>query len=238
MSDREAKGGAMILVTDRDMAMIEWLGLVRMASMDTLRYALAGLSGAGEPVSLRRAQQWVSRMREVELVDRSRPVLRDGSVVWATPLAIGRPAPKLLRQTMRHEMAVSAAAARYLFNGFTWRRDRIAAHLTDHQADGVAMKDGRTHLVEIELTPKALGRYRIICASHSNRLEAGEITDVIYLSTIDAARAVTRQADKLIFRTIRPQLRSLVAFDARGAWVGGNGIGELFASLPSAEIRA
>jgi len=222
----------MILVTDRDLEMIEWLGSVRMTSMDSVRFALAGLSSAEEPVSLRRAQQWVARMREVGLVDRSRPILRDGSIVWATQQAVGRPAPKLLRQTMRHDMAVSAVAARYLFHGFTWRRDRIATSLSEHQGDGVATRDGRLHLVEVELTPKTLARYGAILANHGSRLEAGEITDVIYLSTLDAARAVARESDRLMFRTVRPQLQTIHAFDERGEWLDGDHVSHVF-SLPS-----
>ncbi len=209
----------MVAVTDRDMDMIAWLDTVRLSTMDSLRYALAGLTGADEPVSLRRAQQWVARMREVGLVDRSRPVLRDGSVVWATHIAVGRAAPKLLRQTMRHDLAVAAVSARYLVHGYEWRRDHIATHLTEHQGDGIATKDDRTHLVEVELTSKTLSRYKMICFNHGRRIETGDVTEVVYLATSDAARTVDREADKWIFHTTRKHLHSLTTFDSRGDWI-------------------
>ena len=59
----------MVLVTARDEAMLEWLGVVRVADMESIRFALAAFADANQPVSLRRAQQWVARMKVTELVE-------------------------------------------------------------------------------------------------------------------------------------------------------------------------
>jgi len=207
-----------MLITGRDEQMLVWLSVVRVADMDALRFALAAFSRAAEPVSLRRAQQWVARLRGVGLVDRARPALRDGSIVWATQQAIGKPAPKLLQQTTRHEVAVAAASARYLFHGWDWRRDRKATGLCDHQADGVAICGTEVRLVEVELTPKTLDRYNGICTSHAWRMANEGVTRVDYLCTDDAARTVSGEADKWIFRDDRARLVAHPAFDERGVW--------------------
>ena len=54
-----------IQVTDRDEAMLAWLNVVRMADLEAVKFALAGLAGAGEPVGKRRANQLVARMEKV-----------------------------------------------------------------------------------------------------------------------------------------------------------------------------
>ena len=209
-------------LTSRDEAMLDWLDVVRMADMDAIRWALGGLSGAGEPVSTRRAQQWVARVAEVGLVDRTRPTFRDGAIVWATHQAIGRPAPNFFRMTTRHEVAVAAISARYLARGFVWRRDRRAATVFDHQADGVATRGSDLELVEVELTAKNVPRYKQICENHAFRLANEGVTKVAYYCSRDAARVVAREADRLIFRTERAKLETHLSFDVRGRWIGSD----------------
>ncbi|WP_158250996.1 hypothetical protein [Cryobacterium sp. Y82] len=210
----------MVQVTERDEALLAWLDVVRLADMDAVRWALGALSGAGEPVSLRRAQQWAARMIGTGLLDRGRVAYRDGSIVWATYLAIGKPAPNLFRQTTRHEVAVATVSARYLAQGFTWRRDRKPNSVREHQADGVAERDGVVELVEVELTPKTWQRYQSICQSHAYRLAHEGIDRIAYFCTADADRAVTREADKHLVRTDRPRFVSQHSLDARGYWTG------------------
>lgn len=65
-------------MTERDEAMLAWLSLVRIADMSALRFALAGLAGASEPVSERRVRQWVARLVEMGLLERERISLRGG----------------------------------------------------------------------------------------------------------------------------------------------------------------
>jgi hypothetical protein len=210
----------MVQVTERDDAMMEWLDVVRMADTEAIRYALAGLAGADAPVSVRRANQWVERLVEVGWVRRTRPTYRDASIVWATSEGVGKPAPSLFRATTRHEVAVAAVSARYMFHGYTWARDRRQRGLTDHQGDGVATRGDLVELIEVELSAKRLDRYKLICESHARRLLEEGFSRVVYLGTADAIRTVHRQADRYIFRTERERLVGLPVFESRGSWKG------------------
>jgi hypothetical protein len=213
----------MVLVTARDEQMIEWLSVVRVSDMESVRFALAAFADANQPVSLRRAQQWVARLRPTGLIETTRLTLQDGSVVSASQKATGKRPLNILGQSFRHEVAVASASARYLFNGWTWARDRQALSFNDHQADGVATRDGETELVEVELTPKAIERYNPICTSHAWRMRREGVTRVVYLCTADANRTVTREADKLLFRDDRPLLVTITAFNKRGVWIDESG---------------
>ncbi|TFB87415.1 hypothetical protein E3O44_09925 [Cryobacterium algoricola] len=210
----------MVQVTERDLVMVEWLGTVRLAEVDAIRWALGAMSGSADPISTRKAQHWIMRMVDAGLVDRARPTFQGASIVWATRDAIGRQPPNLFRQTTRHEVAVATVSARYLALGYTWQRDRRPVGLLDHQADGVATRDGQAELVEVELTAKSSPRYKHIYENHSRRLTQEGISKVFYFCTVDADRIVTREADRLIFRTERPRLVSTIAFDRRGHWLG------------------
>lgn len=207
-------------MTKRDADMLDWLAVVRVADVDAVRWALAGLAGARVPVTPRRANMWIARLVEVGLLGRARPNFRDGSVVWATHQAIGKSTPNLYRQTARHEVAVAAVSARYLAHGYTWARDRVAPSKGEHQADGVATRDGEIELVEVELTPKTLRRYPQIFRSHATRMEREGVTRVAYFGTPEVSRAVTREADKLLFHTLRPRLITAPVLDVRGTWDG------------------
>lgn len=204
--------------------MIEWLSVVRMADMDGIRWALAGLQdgGADKPVSVRRANQWIARLAAEGMVDRVRPMYRDRQIVWPTHKATGQIAPTLFRQTMRHELAVAAVSARYLARGYSWSRDRRPQSLMDHQVDGVAVKGDVVELIEVELTAKKLARYKLIHHHHDQRLASGAVSRVVYLCTKEAARAVAREADKFIFRDHRQQLVTLPVFSSQGKWIGGD----------------
>ena len=211
-----------VQITRRDDAMLEWLGVVRMADMQAIQWALGGLSGAGEPVGRRVAQEWVARMIDKGLVDRERLSYQDSQIVWATHAAIGRVAPNLYRQTTRHELAVAAVSARYLARGYEWFRDRRPQSMQDHQVDGVAVKGNVVELIEVELTAKALRRYKQIHSHHGQRLATGGVSRVVYLCTKDAAKTVAREADRFIFRDQRHQLVALPMFDAKGKWIGND----------------
>ena len=212
----------MVQITERDEAMVQWLDVVRLADLEAVRWALGSFAGAGQPLSLRRAQLWVARMMAIGWLDRSRPTYRDGSIVWATRLAIGKPPPSLFRQTTRHEVAVATVSARYLAQGFAWRRDRQPAGHYEHQADGVATRDGIVELVEVELTPKSWQRYQKIVTNHAYRLVHEDVDRVAYFCTADAHRAITREADTSFVRRERPRLVSYPCLDARGIWIGPN----------------
>jgi len=227
----------MVLVTARDEQMIEWLKVVRVTDMESIRFALAAFADANRPVTLRRAQQWVARVVELGLVEKERLTLQDGSAIWATQRATGMRPLNLLGQTFRHEVAVASASARYLFNGWSWARDRKASSYHDHQADGIATRGDETELVEIELTPKAIERYAPIVNSHSWRMSREGITRVVYLCTADATRMVRREADKLLFRDDKSLIVTITAFDRRGTWIDSSGrFPEVWTSTRNEEV--
>jgi hypothetical protein len=208
----------MVQLTERDEAILEWLRVVRMADLDAIRWAMGATSNSNpkQPVSLRNAQRWMHRMHSVGFIGTTRHGFHTGSIIWPTH-DVGLRAPNLLRQTTRHELTVAAVSARYLAAGYQWQRDRRPEYLLDHQADGVATKDGQVQLIEVELTPKTRGRYRLILNSHGRRLETG-IDRVIYYCTPAAARTVAQEADRNLFRDTRPRLTTIPAIDAKGQW--------------------
>lgn len=228
-------------MTARDERMLDWLRVVRLADMDAVRWALAGLdddvaSTVGEvrPVSLRRAQQWVARLVEAGLLDRGRPTFRDGSIVWATFQVTGKARPNLFKQTTRHEVAVGSVSARFLAGGAKWRRDRVPPTKVEHMADGAAELDGVVQLVEVELTAKTLQRYQAILPDHARRLQSG-VDRVVYLGTPAASRAIAREADKLVHPSIRSRILTLPIFDERGRIVDETFTG-VWVRQPEAEL--
>lgn len=217
---REVEVERVVQITRRDEELVQWLGVVRMADMDAIRWAMGGLNGAEEPVSVRVGQKWVARLLGMGLIDRTRLSYQDSQIVWATHTATGRVAPNLYRQTTRHELAVAAVSARYLARGFQWFRDARPQSMQDHQVDGVAVKGDVVELVEVELTAKALKRYKLIHNHHASRLSTGGVSRVVYVCTKDAARAVAAEADKFVFRDLRHRLVTLPVFDVKGKWIG------------------
>lgn len=213
-------------MTSRDEQMLEWLGVVQMAEMASLRWVLGGFSGAGKPVSLRKAQQWVARCREAGLVDSSRSATSTGSVVWLTRKASGRREPSLVRQTVRHELAVASVAARYVCAGWVWQIDRRLKS-DEHQADGMAVRGDAKELVEVELTVKAKERYPRIFASHDERIRFDGITSIVYVTDAPTGQAIVRKIKDQVFRDDRDRFPVLPALDIWGRiqpelWPEGN----------------
>ena len=98
----------MLQLTSRDEAMLDWMNVVRLADVQAIRWALSAYQDDHEgPVSVRRANHWIARMAELGYLGRARPMYRDRQIVWPTHHASGRAAPRLFRQTMRHELAVA-----------------------------------------------------------------------------------------------------------------------------------
>ena len=207
-------------MTRRDEQMLEWLRVVRMAEMSALRWALGGFSGAGEPVSLRKAQQWVARCRAAGFVNDGRPIYQSSSVVWPTFwIAEGEkvralPAPNLLRQTVRHDLAVSAVAARYVCAGWAWDVDRDPEQR--HQADGIGRRGDVFELVEIELTTKTLDRYLKIFGSHDERIRFDGVTSVLYVTDERTGQSIERQIEQRVFVDDRPRFTVLPVLDGWG----------------------
>ena len=186
----------MLQLTSRDEAMLDWMNVVRLADVDAIRWALSAYQDNHDgPVSVRRANHWIARMAELGYLGRVRPMYRDRQIVWPTHQSSGRSAPRLFRQTMRHELAVTAAAGRCLAHGYRWTRDVDLAGRR-HQADGLATRGNEVLLVEVELTVKKLSRYEGILVNLAERIHSGAATGVLYLCGPGVSSAVSREADR------------------------------------------
>lgn len=228
----------MLQLTSRDEAMLDWMNVVRLADVDAIRWALSAYQDDhdGSPVSIRRANHWIARMAELGYLGRARPMYRDRQIVWPTHQASGRSAPRLFRQTLRHEVAVAAVSGRYLASGFSWRRDTLMRSARIHQTDGIAEKGRDVELVEVELTPKTLARYRTILGEHSNRLETEAEARVVYFCSSDVRTVVEREADRWVFREQRPRLSAATTFDREGRWLSDDL--NLFERLTTVSVAA
>lgn len=229
------QGEKTVWVMPRDEAMFQWFSIVRVADVRAVRWVLAALNGTTEPVSVRRAQMWVSRMETAGLVERAQLGGRGGSLVWATYASTGLSRPHLYRQTTRHEVAVAAASARYAAAGYAWQRDDRPTFAGGHQADGIALSIGWAELIEVELTAKRMPRYASIFRAYERRLDFGDGRQVTYLCNAEASRAVrTALADLPNGRAIAAQVQVHEVFDAAGQWAGD----ALPVWLPTARVRA
>ena len=85
----------MVQLTKSVEATLDWLGVVRMADQEAVRWAFAALPDgyADRPVGVRRGNQWIARLVDEGLVQRARPAFNDRSIIWATHLGIGWVAP-------------------------------------------------------------------------------------------------------------------------------------------------
>lgn len=203
----------MLQLTSRDEAMLDWMNVVRLADVDAIRWALAAYQDDHNgPVSVRRANHWIARMAELGYLGRMRPVYRDRQIVWPTCRSSGRSVPALMRQTMRHEIALAAVSARFVAEGFEWTRDRDLRH----NADGIATCDDRAVLLEVELTSKARSRYIRIFEALADRVSKDSRIVVVYCCTAEVANAVRHEADRVIFREIRPRFLIYGCLDSQG----------------------
>lgn len=180
-----------VWLTERDELALSWFGIVRISNVDTVRWLLGAVNGWDRPVQIRQAQRWVARMEVAGKIRRTVLGTPGGSVVWATSDVPGARRPNLFSQTTRHEIAVSAASARYALAGFAWQEDDRPTTTGGHRADGVALAAAdHATLIEVELTPKRAPRYAHIFSSLRRRLDRGEADRVVYLCNPDAAKAV------------------------------------------------
>lgn len=213
----------MVRLTARDLHVLDWLGVVRLTNMQGLRWILGGFNGERGPVTVRKAQRWAARMEEIGRVQRGQLSTVGGSLIWPAFDESGRSAPDLFRQTTRHEISVSLAAARFYADGWAWHPDRLVAKKGDHQGDGVAIysdaEGSVAHVIEVELTPKHRPRYVQIFRAFGRRIDEGDVSGVVYLCTAESARAVRAAlADPLIGPRVAEHVVVVDAFERMGSW--------------------
>ncbi len=211
---------ARVQLTARDERMLAWLESVRIADVEAVRWALSAFAGGAAPVVVRVAQRWVKRMEQAGYVGRARPAFQDSSLLWAAHGWTGKSAPSIHRQTVRHDVAVSNASARFLTAGYGWSADPATGQRNAHVADGAAWNGERFDLVEVELTPKAEGRYKQIRQRFMYRLDTEPIGRVFYLGTPSALRAVqaTVVGSGLLDGDLAERFEFAPVFSERGIW--------------------
>lgn len=208
-----------VWVMPRDELMMTWFQIVRIANVQSVRWVLGALNGQNGPVSVRRAQSWCARMETAGMVNRAQLGGPGGSLVWATYTGTGMAKPNLYRQTTRHEVAVSAASARYAAAGYAWRRDDKPTHAGGHQADGIALAGDWVELIEVELTAKRMPRYVSILQAFRHRFDLAEMSAVTYLCNAESARAVREALESIpAGRAIAERVTVHEVFDRAGLW--------------------
>ncbi len=186
-----------------------------------VRWLLGAVNGWACPVQIRQAQRWVSRMETAGKVRRINLGGPGGAVVWGTFEVTRASKPNLYGQTTRHEIAVSAASARFAAAGYAWRRDDRPDWNGGHQADGVAIgADDDAQLIEVELTPKRAPRYVQIFNAYLHRLERGDASRVVYLCNPDSARAVRTALTQPMGRRIASRVEVHEVFDPQTTFWG------------------
>ncbi|TDS80011.1 hypothetical protein CLV52_0559 [Amnibacterium kyonggiense] len=211
-----------VWVMPRDERMMTWFQIVRIANVQSVRWVLGALNRRPTPVSVRRAQAWCARMEAAGLVERAQLGGAGGSLVWATYAGTGMGKPNLYRQTTRHEVAVSAASARYAAAGYAWQRDEKPTLVGGHQADGIALAPQWVELIEVELTGKRMPRYASIFAAYRRRLDYGDGNVITYLCNAESARTVREALLTLpAGRDIAPRIQVHEVYDRAGLWAGG-----------------
>ena len=211
-----------VWLTSRDEMALSWFSVVRISNVDTVRWLLGAVNGWDRPVQIRQAQRWIARMETAGKIRRAALGTPGGSVVWATAEVPGARRPNLFAQTTRHEIAVSAASARYALAGFAWQEDERPATRGGHRADGVAIgADDHASLIEVELTPKRARRYAQIFATYRRRLDRGETDRVVYLCNPDSAAAVRAALRQPAARPVAGRIDVHVTYGPQtAAWEG------------------
>lgn len=184
---------ANVRLTERDLKVIEWLKMVRIADMEGVRAGLEAYSGE-QKQSLRLAYRWVERMKLAGLVKAETPFYGAGQICWVTSLGGGaRKKPNLLSQVARHDIQVARISALWVGLGWAWEADSREGH----RADGLAVSPGKRVAVEVELSVKESQRLRGILYSYWNRVDTGEIAEIWYYCTPAVAAALHKTIEDM-----------------------------------------
>ena len=205
MSGYYARAG--VQLTHRDREVLAWLCVVGIADVTSVATMLAAVAGARDPLGPRAAQHWIGRMRRAELVDSCRPNFRQEQMLWATRAAGAKRLPNPFSANSVHELEVARQTALLaLADGASISGDAQAG-TRDARADAVfTLSDGRSWLLEVELSVKTPARLDAKVRSQVQRWADGDFAGTLYRASPAAARAVRSAVGRVLAIEHRPRL--------------------------------
>ncbi len=204
-----------VLVTERDVAVLRWVGEQFAVRSDVIRWLLGG----DRPLSDGRARQVIDRWRRAGLVNQQRFFLGAEPVIWPTREGLrlvldGYRARTPALSMLAHIHAVSLVRLGLERRGATdrWVPERALYRARPspdvHVADGeYTDRAGRRTAVEVELTVKAAERLRRIIGDLTL-----EYDRVVYVTGDGKVAAAVRSAVNVLGEADRVELVDLAAF--------------------------
>jgi hypothetical protein len=203
-----------VLVTERDLAVLRWIGEQFAVRADVIRWLLGG----DRPLSDGRTRQVIDRWRRAGLVNQQRFFLGAEPVVWPTREGLrlvldGYRArtPKLSMLAHIHAVSLVRLGLERKGTGKGWVPERALYRARPspdvHVADGEYTWDGRRTAVEVELTVKAADRLRRVIGDLTL-----EYDRVVYVTGDARVTAAVRSAVHALGEADRVDLVDLAAF--------------------------
>jgi len=204
-----------VLVTERDLTVLRWIGEQFAVRADVIRWLLGG----NQPLSDGRTRQVIDRWRRAGLVNQQRFFLGAEPVVWPTREGLrlvldGYRARTPALSMLAHIHAVSLVRLglerRGAVSGWVPERALYRARPTPdvHVADGeYTDRAGRRTAVEVELTVKAAERLRRIIGDLTL-----EYDRVVYVTGDNKVTAAVRRAVQALGEADRVELVDLAVF--------------------------
>ncbi|WP_280385390.1 hypothetical protein [Nocardia wallacei] len=185
-------------ITERDAAVLNWLGEVHIADTDSMREAYTYFGRT--PMTKKRLSQRLLQLSRAGQIG-SQVLYRGNNRRVYYP--VRQPYP-IARRDLAHDLITAHMSITLLSAGNStrlhhnrdlsteqrtqrnhWTRD-VPSNKNAHVADGLLwLPDHTTVIVEIELTPKSTRRLSNILASHANRLrtDGDPAAHILYLTT-------------------------------------------------------
>jgi hypothetical protein len=204
-----------VLVTERDLAVLRWIGEQFAVRADVIRWLLGG----DQPLSEGRTRQVIDRWRRAGLVHQQRFFVGAEPVVWPTREGLrlvldGYRArtPKLSMLAHIHAVSLVRLGLERDGTGTAWVPERALYRARPspdiHVADGeYTDRAGRRIAVEVELTVKAAGRLRRIVGDLTL-----EYDHVVYVTGDARVAAALRKAVHAVGEADRVELVDLAVF--------------------------
>ncbi|MFE4462571.1 hypothetical protein ACFROC_34900 [Nocardia tengchongensis] len=202
------RGNGKAALTQRDAAVLAWLGEVKVAATDSMRQAYA-FFGTGEQMPKQNLSRRLTTLTNSGYLGAE--TLQRGNnrrVYWPA----GQQYP-IARRILAHDLTVAHLSINLLSAGNAailthnrhlpaeianerriWTQDATVSAKT-HQADGLLWQPNNAAvIVEVELSPKTPARMDSILRSHAERIESASdpVTHVLYLTTRTVGQLIAR----------------------------------------------